>query len=120
MFAQVIALAPDSFRGYSNLGAAYVELSRYEEAISALEHSITIRPSASGYSNLGNAYFYLHRYEEADYAYEQAVRPRRKGTRVFGGISAMATLGTKRNTTNPWLRIVKRSQLPRKGPRQSE
>ena len=83
MFAQVIALAPDSFRGYSNLGAAYVELSRYEEAISALEHSITIRPSASGYSNLGNAYFYLHRYEEADYAYEQAVRLKERDSRLW-------------------------------------
>jgi serine/threonine protein kinase/tetratricopeptide (TPR) repeat protein len=83
MFAQVIALAPDSFRGYSNLGAAYVELSRYDEAITALERSITIRPSASGYSNLGNAYFFLHRYEEADYAYEQAVKLKEGDSRLW-------------------------------------
>jgi tetratricopeptide (TPR) repeat protein len=70
----VVALAPDSFLGYSNLGAVYVEQSRYMEAITVLERSIAIRPIAYGYTNLGNAYFFLRRYEEADRAYEQAIK----------------------------------------------
>src|SRR2546428_450835 len=74
MFAQVVALVPDSFRGYSNLGAAYVEQGRYAEAIKVLERSIAIRPMDYGYTNLGNAYFFLRQYEQAARAYEQAVK----------------------------------------------
>jgi tetratricopeptide (TPR) repeat protein len=74
MFSQVVALAPDSFTGYSNLGATYVELARYNDAIQALERSIAIRPSDYGYTNLGNAYFFLRRYEPAVAAYEQATK----------------------------------------------
>jgi eukaryotic-like serine/threonine-protein kinase len=66
MFEQVVALAPDSFRGYSNLGAAYVDQARYDETVGVLDRSIAIRPTAYGYTNLGNAYFFLRRYEEAD------------------------------------------------------
>jgi serine/threonine-protein kinase len=69
-----VALAPDSFLGYSNLGATYVEQARYADAIKVLEQSIAIRPSDYGYTNLGNAYFFLRRYEEADRAYEQAIK----------------------------------------------
>jgi tetratricopeptide (TPR) repeat protein len=74
MFNQVVALAPDSFLGYSNLGATYVEQARYADAIKVLEQSIAIRPSDYGYTNLGNAYFFLRRYEEADQAYQQAIK----------------------------------------------
>jgi tetratricopeptide (TPR) repeat protein len=74
MFNQVVALAPDSFLGYSNLGATYVEQARYADAIKVLEQSIAIRPSDYGYTNLGNAYFFLRRYEEADQAYELAIK----------------------------------------------
>jgi tetratricopeptide (TPR) repeat protein len=74
MFNQVVALAPDSFLGYSNLGATYVEQARYADAIKILEQSIATRPSDYGYTNLGNAYFFLRRYEEADQAYQQAIK----------------------------------------------
>jgi tetratricopeptide (TPR) repeat protein len=65
---------PDSFLGYSNLGATYVEQARYADAIKVLEQSIAIRPSDYGYTNLGNAHFFLRRYEEADQAYAQAIK----------------------------------------------
>lgn len=74
MFSQVIALAPDSIRGYYDLGEIYNSQGRYADAIGMLQHSIAIRPTATAYSNLGNAYFYLHRYAEAAGAYEQAVK----------------------------------------------
>ena len=73
LFAQVIALAPDSFRGYSNLGGAYIQLGRYDEAITALERSVTIRPTASSTSNLGVAYFNRGRFADAVGAFERAV-----------------------------------------------
>ena len=74
MFSQVIALAPDSIRGYYDLGATYNSQGRYADAIGMLQHSIAIRPTAAAYSNLGNASFYLHRYSEAAGAYEEAVK----------------------------------------------
>ncbi len=74
MFSQVIALAPDSIRGYYDLGATYNSQGRYPDAIGMFQRSIAIRPTAHAYSNLGNAYFYLHRYGEAAGAYEQAVK----------------------------------------------
>jgi serine/threonine-protein kinase len=72
MFEKVTTLAPDNVRGWSNLGAAYVGLSRYRDAISVLESSIAMRPEGRAFSNLGNAYFGLRRYEEATRAFEQA------------------------------------------------
>jgi serine/threonine-protein kinase len=73
MFGQVVKLAPDSFRGYSNLGATYNMQGRYAEAIQACERSAAIRPTAAAYSNLGTAYFYLRRFAEAAQASEKAV-----------------------------------------------
>jgi tetratricopeptide (TPR) repeat protein len=74
MFEKVRERAPDNVRGMFNLGAAYVGMGRYEEAITLLEQSLAIRPEALAYTNLGNANFYLRRYERAAAAYEQATR----------------------------------------------
>jgi tetratricopeptide (TPR) repeat protein len=74
MFEKVRERAPDNVRGMFNLGAAYVGMGRYEEAIALLEQSLAIRPEALAYTNLGNANFYLRRYERAAAAYEQATR----------------------------------------------
>jgi serine/threonine-protein kinase len=74
MFSQVIALAPDSIRGYYDLGAMYIYQGRYADAISMFQRSIAIRPTAGAYSNLGSAYFYLRRYYEADSAYGEALK----------------------------------------------
>ncbi len=51
MFSQVVALAPDSIRGYYDLGATYYySQGRYADAIGMLQHSIAIRPTADGYT----------------------------------------------------------------------
>lgn len=72
MFDEVVRLAPDSFRGYSNLGVIYVAQGRYAEAITVCERSAALRPTAPAYSNLGTAYFALRRFAEAAQAYEKA------------------------------------------------
>jgi serine/threonine-protein kinase len=74
MFEQVTALAPDSFRGYQNLGGAYTALGRFDQAVPALEKSVNLRASPPGYSNLGTMYFYLRRFADAARAYEQALK----------------------------------------------
>jgi serine/threonine-protein kinase len=74
MFSHVVALAPDSERGYSNLGGVYLNLGRYTDAIPLFERSVAIRPTADAYSNLATAYFFQQRFAEAAHTYEQAVK----------------------------------------------
>jgi len=74
MFQQAAALAPDNVRVLSNLGAIYVMQGKYPEAISALERSVSFRPTAGAYSNLATAYFYQRRFADAAQTYEGALK----------------------------------------------
>jgi tetratricopeptide (TPR) repeat protein len=65
VFRKVTSLAPDNYRGYSNLGGVYLYLGQYENSILALKRSIEFRPNRDAYTNLGAAYFGLRRYDEA-------------------------------------------------------
>jgi tetratricopeptide (TPR) repeat protein len=86
MFKQVIALAPDNFAGYSNLGNAYLLQTRYSEAVPMLERSITIRKTAETLSNLGTAYFQLRRFPDAAKIYEEAVQLDERNYEVWGNL----------------------------------
>jgi tetratricopeptide (TPR) repeat protein len=66
-------LCPDNTGAWRNLGAAYGQSDRLQEAVDAFRRSIAIRPSAMAYHNLGAALFYLKRYDECREALEQAV-----------------------------------------------
>ena len=74
MFSKVVALAPDSFHGYDNLGAAYLGQGQYPEAIETFKHSISLRPTAYAYTNIGTAYFYMHQFDDAANNDEQALK----------------------------------------------
>jgi serine/threonine-protein kinase len=86
MFSQVIALAPDSFTGYSNLGAVRVLQGKYDEAVPLLERSLTIRPTADAYSNLGTAYFQMRRYAESGASFERAVKLDQRNYVLWGNL----------------------------------
>jgi serine/threonine-protein kinase len=73
MFRKAVAVAPEDFRGYGNLGSALTLQGRYREAIASLERSVSLRATAEGYSNLATAYFSLRRFEDAARNYERAV-----------------------------------------------
>jgi tetratricopeptide (TPR) repeat protein len=81
-----VALAPDSERGYSNVGGVYLNLGRYAEAIPVFEHSVAIRPTADAYSNLATAYFYQQRFPEAARTYEQAVKLNQLDYEMWGNL----------------------------------
>ncbi len=77
MFQKVIQLLPDHFSGYSSLAGVYLEMGRYDEAISLLKKSIEIRPTASdAHWNLGYANFMLRRFPESAAEYEEAAKLR--------------------------------------------
>jgi tetratricopeptide (TPR) repeat protein len=65
MFRSATEKDPQSFRSYSNLGAALLFQNKDEQAAAAFEKSIAIRPTANAYVNAGIAYFNLHRFAEA-------------------------------------------------------
>jgi tetratricopeptide (TPR) repeat protein len=87
MFAQVVALAPDNVRGYSNLGAMSWLQGKVPEAIAAFEKSLALRPNYRAASNLGTLYFY----EQGDYAraakaFEQALALNDSDYKVWGNL----------------------------------
>jgi len=73
MFRRVTELAPDSARAFSNLGAAYHQMDRFEDALAAYRKSIAIEPTTGAYSNAGTTEFFLGRYADASRDFERAV-----------------------------------------------
>ena len=88
VFKQVVNLAPDSFRGYANLGAAYYQLNRYPEAISAFSDSENIRPNYQAASNLGTVLFFSGDYRKAAEAFETAVKFRDRDYRLWAYLAS--------------------------------
>jgi serine/threonine-protein kinase len=87
MFTHVTNLASDSYRGYSNLGAAYLQVGRNADAVRALKRSIEIRPSYEGFSNLATAYFRLRQYNDAAHNYSQALSLNDRDYLVWGNLA---------------------------------
>ena len=86
LFRRVNTLAPRNVLGYSNLGGLYSAMGRYTEAISALETSLEIRPSAGAYSNLGTIDYFLGRYADAVPLMERAVELSPADHRLWGNL----------------------------------
>jgi serine/threonine-protein kinase len=86
MFQKVIERTPESFRGYANMGAAYLYEAKYAEAIKPLEQSLAIHPTADTYSNIGTAYYYLHRFKDAAQTYEKALHLNDKDYTNWGNL----------------------------------
>lgn len=66
-------MTPDNVLGLRNLGAAYYQLGRADEAASALQRALEIQPAAAIYTNLGTIRFFQGRYTDAVPAFEKAV-----------------------------------------------
>jgi tetratricopeptide (TPR) repeat protein len=87
MFLQMIALAPDNYRGYSNLGAVYLIEGRYSEAIPLFQQASAIQPSADAYSNLATTYFHLRQFPEAARTFAQAVQLNDRDYVMWGNLA---------------------------------
>lgn len=74
IYKEAIAMKPDYWGGYNDLGVFYSRHARYEEAIGQFKQVIELTPlNAKGYRNLGAMYFYLERRQEAIQAFRQAL-----------------------------------------------
>jgi tetratricopeptide (TPR) repeat protein len=86
-FRKVIDLVPDNPRGYASLGAVLHEAGgRDPEAVSVLEHSMTLAPSYRAAANLGLIEFSHGRYAEAARAYEKALQLQSGDYRLWRGL----------------------------------
>ena len=86
-FRRAIALNPDVARVHFNLGAVLLRLGRFEEARTALDDSIRIRPVPLAYSNLGVAHYLLGHFSEAAASFQRAVdlAPKDSRWRIYLG-----------------------------------
>ena len=70
-----IRLEPNLADAYTNRGASYSQLGRYERAIKDLDEAIDMNPaSAMAYNNRGNAYENLDQLHRALENYDEAIR----------------------------------------------
>jgi tetratricopeptide (TPR) repeat protein len=88
MFQQVVTLAPESFRGYSSLGAAYFMKDRMSEAINAFEKSLAIKPNWAAATNLGTLYFFEEDYPDSTAAFRKAVSLEQGSYQAWGNLAA--------------------------------
>jgi stress-induced-phosphoprotein 1 len=73
-YSKAIELAPTQHVYFSNRSNAYVQLKRYEEALSDANKTIELDPSfARGYGRKGVALFFLGRYKDAAAAYSEGI-----------------------------------------------
>ncbi|HQO20741.1 MAG TPA: tetratricopeptide repeat protein [Acidobacteriota bacterium] len=66
LFKRSIALAPERFEAYNNLGAVLLHQKKYAEAKDVLEKAVALQPGyPNAHSNLGGAYWFLGRRQDA-------------------------------------------------------
>jgi len=84
---RVVALTPDSYSGYSNLGGMYLRLGRFEDAERALRKSLELRPTGIAYSNLGTVAYLRGKFADASELYRKAVEMYPADDRLWGALA---------------------------------
>jgi serine/threonine-protein kinase len=70
----MIDLQPDNPLGYQDLGAVYMQMGRYDDAVSLMKKGLTLKESSDLLSNLGSAYMLSGKYAEAVPIMERAAQ----------------------------------------------
>ena len=74
MSTKATELDPDSYLAFNGLGAALLFDGKDEDAVTAFEKSIAIRPNLNAYNNLAIAQFHLHRFKDSVRNYKEALK----------------------------------------------
>jgi superkiller protein 3 len=73
-FKRIIEIDPNNYRAHYNLGIAYFNLNRFEEALNSYKIAISIKPDYKhGYYNIGLVHEATEDLEKAIEAYEKAL-----------------------------------------------
>lgn len=75
-FERARELAPDHPTVYQNLGGVYHRLDRADEAASAYQRALELRPTPATYGNLGTLYFYQGKQVDAVKAFDNSLKLR--------------------------------------------
>jgi tetratricopeptide (TPR) repeat protein len=73
LYKKAVALAPENPSAHAFLGASYILVGQYQDAIAECQAAIALKPNRSAYINLGVAHFDLRQYAEAAAVFQQAV-----------------------------------------------
>jgi tetratricopeptide (TPR) repeat protein len=85
-YQRAIALRPDYWAGYNELGGFYYEQNRYDKAIECWLRVTELLPlNPYGLSNLASAFLYQGRFAEAQFYYQQSIR-QQPVTEAFQGL----------------------------------
>jgi len=71
---------------WNNLGTAYGNAGRSEDALKAFETSVALRPNAEAFANLGRIYSSLKRFSEAENAYLRAIEIKPRNANHYSGL----------------------------------
>jgi len=86
-FTKVIAINPNNYDAYNNLGNAKFELKQYSDAVLSYETAISINPNLiEGHIGLGNALTQLQKYEDAIKAYEKILNINENSPEGYHGL----------------------------------
>jgi Flp pilus assembly protein TadD len=80
----VIELAPNNVNGYNDIGAAYLRIARFQDAITAFKKALAIQEIPNTYTNLGIAYANAGQFSDAVPMFEKAA-VMQPGAEVFVG-----------------------------------
>jgi len=75
LFTHAIEVTQNNYIAHNNLGVAYGNLGRYQDAIESCKQAIKIKPDyVDAHCNLGTAYLNLGRYQDAIESCKQAIK----------------------------------------------
>ncbi|MEO8099006.1 MAG: protein kinase [Acidobacteriota bacterium] len=86
-FSKSASFAPDNAIAQRNLAGALQMMDRYDEAATAYQRALEIRPSASTFSNLGTLLYFQGKYADAAAALERAVELGANSFRYWGNLA---------------------------------
>ena len=86
-YATVARLAPDIASAHSGSGAAYWMLGEVDQARSAWDRSLALKPSRQAYTNLGLRYYYGGRFDDAVQMQRKALELAPDDHRVWGRLA---------------------------------
>lgn len=108
-YKRALQHAPHSLRAYNNLGVAYVNIGKNEEAIASFKKALEINPDdAKIYYNLGNTYKIIGKYEEAIAFYNSAIAITPNDITVYNNLgNAYVDIGKYEEAIGAYKRALK-------------
>lgn len=87
-YKQVVVMQQGSSTAYSNIGAAFFMLGRFDSATIAYGQSLELEPGHFAYMNYGNSLYYEGKFDESVEMYLRAIELGADDARTWGSLAA--------------------------------